>query len=298
MASDSPKGAKDKDFQAVTPPAAIILAAGKGKRMAPAPGSASSATGDDGNDKPLPKVLYPAAGEPMVVWVVRACRAAGVERCIIVIGYEGQQVRDALADEPGCSFVEQTEQLGTGHAALMAAPLFEGQPATDVFVLAGDGPLIRAETLRTLLRTHRETDADATLATAVIDDPTGYGRVIRNDAGGLDSIVEHKDATPDQLAVREINPSYYCFRSNLLFDALSRVSNNNSQGEYYITDVPGMLQREGHVVSVVDAVPPEDVHSVNTPEQLELVDRILRQRLGRVGNAEQRESRTAEQQVK
>ncbi len=255
-------------------PQAIILAAGKGKRMSE--GGASTTTP---NGNPLPKVLYPAAGKPMVWWVVQACKAIGVERCIIVIGYEGEQVKAALADEPCCVFVEQTEQLGTGHAARMAESLFDGAPSTDLFVLAGDGPLIRTDTLQLLLQTHQQADAGATLATAILDDPTGYGRVIRSADGGLETIVEHKDCSPEQLEVREVNPSYYCFRSDLLFDGLARVKADNSQGEYYITDVPALLKADGHPVAVVDAVPADDVHSVNTPEQLALVDTILRHRL-------------------
>lgn len=230
-----------------------------------------------GGDKP--KVLYEVAGLPMVTWVVRACRMAGVSRCVIVVGYKGDDVRAALVDEPGCEFVEQTEQLGTGHAARMAAPLFEADEIGDTFVLAGDGPLIRAATLEKLLHAHREREADATLATAVIDDPMGYGRVIRDPHDGdFMAIVEQKDATPEQLAINEVNPSYYCFRSQALFAALARVSNDNQQGEYYLTDVPGLLRSEGRSVAVVDAVPAEDVLSINTPQQLEEVDRILRER--------------------
>ncbi len=254
-------------------PDAIILAAGKGRRMAGADGGA------DG--QPLPKVLYPVAGKPMVWWVVKACQAAGVNRCIVVIGYEGRQVRDALKNETGCHFVEQTEQLGTGHATQMAAPLFEDRDANDVFVLAGDGPLIREATLRQLLDVHRASGAASTLATAILDDPTGYGRVIRESDGSLAAIVEHKDATPGQLACREVNPSYYLFRSDELFPTLRKVRPDNSQGEYYLTDVPGMLKKEGKVVKVVDAVPQEDVHSVNNPEQLALVDRLMRERMQR-----------------
>ncbi len=251
------------------PPDAIILAAGKGTRM----------SGDPGNV--LPKVVHPVAGEPMVRWVVRACQDAGVERCIVVVGYKHQLVRDALADFSHVAYVEQHEQLGTGHAARMAAPMF-GEEARDVFVLAGDGPLIRPATLTTLLDTHRRRGAAATLATAILDDPAGYGRILRDSSGGFRGIVEQKDATPDQLAIREVNPSYYCFRSDLLFAALEQVRNDNVQGEYYLTDVPGLLQRQGHVVAVEAAVPPEDVLSINTPLQLSEVDRILRRRLGKL----------------
>ncbi|MFA9479054.1 NTP transferase domain-containing protein [Phycisphaerales bacterium AB-hyl4] len=243
-------------------PTAILLAAGKGTRM--------------GGDRA--KVLYEAAGQSMIRWVVQACKAAGCERVIVVVGYQADAVRESLADEPGVAFVEQTEQLGTGHAAMMAAPCFEGRPATDVFVLAGDAPLIREQTLAKLLAVHRETQAVATLATAELDDPTGYGRVLRDASGNFDAIVEQKDATDEQRAIREVNPSYYCFRSDRLFDSLAKVSNDNKQGEYYLTDVPGMLKQAGERVSVVDAVPAEDVIGVNTPEQLAVVDEILKNR--------------------
>lgn len=246
------------------PPQAIILAAGKGTRM----------------DSDLPKVLHEVAGKPMVHWVVEACFNAGVERCVIVVGYEGKQVRAALAHEPRCVFVEQTEQLGTAHAADMARPIFEDSPAGDVFVLAGDGPLIRSQTLARLLEVHRRTKASATLATAILDDPTGYGRVVRTvPQNTFDRIVEQKDATPDELAVREVNPSYYCFGIQDLFDSIQKVGNANKSGEYYITDVPGLLRSQGRTVTLVDAVPPEDVLSINTPAQLAKVDRVLRERL-------------------
>jgi bifunctional UDP-N-acetylglucosamine pyrophosphorylase/glucosamine-1-phosphate N-acetyltransferase len=220
----------------------------------------------------------------MLHWVTDACFAAGCDRCVIVVGYQADAVRATLADEARCVFVEQHEQNGTGHAAEQARPAFEDRPAGDVFVLAGDGPLIRPQTLARLLEVHRRTRAAATLATAVLDDPTGYGRVLRRDSdtaagGAFDRIVEQKDATAEQLAVREVNPSYYCFGTVELFDALQRVDNDNQQGEYYLTDVPGLLREQGRTVTLVDAVPAEDVLSINTPSQLAEVDRILRERL-------------------
>lgn len=245
-------------------PQAIILAAGKGTRM--------------GGD--LPKVVHEVAGRPMVYWVVKACKEAGVSRCVVVVGYKGELVRDALKNESNIEFVEQTEQLGTGHAAQMAAPLFKDQTNVDVFVLAGDGPLIRPSTLSDLLKLHRDRKAGATLATAVLEDPSGYGRVVRDAKGLFDAIVEQKDATPAQLALNEVNPSYYCFVSGDLFASLAQVRNDNKQNEYYLTDVPALLKGQGKAVCVIDAVPAEDVLSINTPDQLANVDAVLRKRLG------------------
>ena len=245
-----------------TAPQAIILAAGKGTRM--------------GGDQP--KVVSTAGGQPLIHWVVRACFDAGVSRCIVVVGYGADQVKRVLTDQPACVFVEQTEQRGTGHATQMAAPLFEGAPPSDVLVLPGDAPLITTHTLATLIATHRDAQATATLATAILDEPEGYGRVIRASDGTFDAIVEQKDTTGQQADVREINTGYYCFRSDRLFESLSRVGNTNAQGEYYLTDVPGLLRREGQKVAVVAAVAPEEVLGVNTPQHLAVVDGILRTR--------------------
>lgn len=254
-------------------PIAIILAAGKGTRMR----------------SDLPKVLHPVGGRPMFCAVVDACRAVGCQRVVLVVGYKQELVRAAVTEQgaqwsAGVEFAEQLEQLGTGHAVLSAAPILatdaarKSYPNVDAFVLAGDGPLIRPQTLQQLLTLHRTSHAAATLATSLIDDPTGYGRIVRDSAGRLAAIVEHKDATPDQLRIREVNPSYYCFNLPRLMDALARVKRNPSSGEYYITDVPAMLLAEGRRVEVIDAVPPQDVLSINTPEQLAEVDAIYRGR--------------------
>jgi bifunctional UDP-N-acetylglucosamine pyrophosphorylase/glucosamine-1-phosphate N-acetyltransferase len=239
------------------------MAAGKGTRM--------------GGD--LPKVLHPVAGKPMLWWVVKACQDAGVSRCVIVVGYKADEVRQALDGVQGIEFAEQVDPQGTAHAVQVTRPLFENQPATDLFVLAGDGPLIRTKTLARMLEVHRRRNASATLATSVIDDPTGYGRIVRGRDGGLEQIVEQKDATPQQLEINEVNPSYYCFDSEAMFAALDEVKSQNSQGEYYITDVPAILKGNGKKVELVEAVPPQDVLSINTQAQLAEVDAILRQRL-------------------
>lgn len=242
---------------------AIIMAAGKGTRM----------------KSDLPKVMHEACGQPMVRWVVDAAKAAGVDAITLIIGHGADLVRAAFERDASIRFAMQMPQLGTGHAVDQARPHFMPARADDdVFVLCGDGPLIRPRTLRTLLETHRRSGASATLATSVIPDPQGYGRIERDARGDFRRIVEQKDATPGQLAIREVNPSYYCFRVGDLFSALSRVDNRNASGEYYLTDVFELLLKEGKRVAVVDAVPAEDILSVNTPEQLAEVDRILRGR--------------------
>lgn len=254
-------------------PSAIILAAGMGKRM----------------QSDLPKVLHPVGGRPMVMAVVDACIAAGCSRVVLVVGYKQELVREAMSrySPPrgfgACSieYAVQPEQLGTGHAVRCAEPLFSRETRErghDVFVLAGDGPLIRAHTLAQLLDLHRTSGASAALATSRIADPTGYGRITRDDRGRFLGIVEHKDCTPEQLRINEVNPSYYCFDAKAMFETLALVKRNASSGEYYITDVPALLLSAGERVEVVDAVPPEDILSINTPEQLAEVDRIYRSR--------------------
>jgi bifunctional UDP-N-acetylglucosamine pyrophosphorylase/glucosamine-1-phosphate N-acetyltransferase len=247
-------------------PCAIILAAGKGTRM--------------GSD--LPKVVHQVGGRPMVSIVAEACHAVGCSPIVAVVGHGREHVERALDGAPGdVRFALQAEQLGTGHAVLAAEPQLADVTAdADVLVLCGDGPLIREATIRTLLETHRSAGAAATLATAVVDDPTGYGRIVRDRQGRFERIVEQKNATPDELAIREINPSYYCFKLGPLMDALGRVERNPKTGEYYLTDVPALLLAGGARVEVVDAVPAEDVLSINTPEQLAEVDRIYRTRRG------------------
>ena len=228
----------------------------------------------------LPKVLIEVAGRPMIWWVVKACRDARVGRCIVVISQDEERFASALADLAPFLYVRQDQRLGTGHAARQAEGHFADMPPRDVFVLAGDGPLLQAKTLERLLQAHRHSAAAATLATCILTDPTGYGRVLRDTAGQFAGIVEQKDAGEAQRKVCEINASYYCFRSDHLFAGLGRVRDDNKQGEFYLTDVPGLLKQAGQHVCLVDEVPAQDVLSINTPDQLVEVDALLRRRLG------------------
>ncbi len=244
-------------------PSAIILAAGKGTRMR----------------SDLPKVCHPIGGRAMVCAVVDACLDAGCERVVVVVGYKQELVREALASYGDrVAYAVQDEQLGTGHAVMCAKDSFEGVPNADVFVLCGDGPLIRTDTLATMLERHRGQGAVAILATSVIDDPSGYGRVVRDGDGRFERIVEQKNATDEQLEIREVNPSYYVFDRDSLFQSLETLERDPVSGEYYITDVPELLRHAGGRVEVIEAVPSQDVLSINTPEQLAAVDRVFRTR--------------------
>lgn len=227
----------------------------------------------------LPKVIHAVCDRPMVYWVVLAARKAGASRIILIVGHGAEHVRKAFAgDDADIEYAIQEPQLGTGHATACAEPLlkdFEG----DVVILGGDGPLIRAETIRIMHTRHCETSAAATLATSIIDDPTGYGRILRDSEGRFEAIIEHKNATDAQRAIHEIYPSYACFKAELLFGLLRQLEPDSVSGEYYLTEIPGMLRARGQCVELVDAVPPEDVLSINTPEQLAQVEAILSSRL-------------------
>lgn len=244
------------------PLAAIILAAGQSKRM----------------KSDLVKVLHDVAQRPMLAWVIDACRGAGCDSITIVVGHQADRIQNRFSREPGLSFVHQHERLGTGHAVQQAADQFEGFPG-DVLVLAGDGPLIRAATLTSIVEHHRAQNAAVTLATAHIVDPTGYGRILRDGNGRFERIVEHKDATPEQRSITEVNPSYYCFDSISLFDALASITNDNASGEYYLTDVCEVLRAAGRTVEIADVVNPDEIHSINDAAQLKHVETILASRL-------------------
>ncbi len=246
---------------------AIILAAGKGTRMA----------------SDLPKVVHAVADAPMVSWVAKACRDAGCSRVILVVGHRQELVREIFDGDDSIEFVTQDEQLGTGHAVQCVEAALKGFDG-DVIVLAGDGPLVRPEALKSLVEHHRRAKASATLATAVVDEPAGYGRILRDSDGAFSGIVEHKEATDAQRSINEINPSVYCFKADEMFTALSNVKRSGASGEYYLTDVPALLAAEGKHIDAVNSLDADEALSINTPEQLQVVDGILRSRLSLASN--------------
>jgi bifunctional UDP-N-acetylglucosamine pyrophosphorylase/glucosamine-1-phosphate N-acetyltransferase len=244
---------------------AIILAAGKSTRL----------------KSRRPKALHEVCGRPMLQWVLDACYDAGVERVLVVVGHGKDEIVARFGGDRRIHWVEQTEQLGTGHAARMCEAELRKAHGGDAFILAGDGPLIRGEVLSTLRQAHKDERAAASMATAVLDDPTGYGRIVRDAAGEFVAIVEHADATPEQREIREVFPSYYCLRVEDLLHGLSKLTNDNAKGEYYLTDVYAILRQAGRRVIAVQAVTPEDVLSVNTRQQLADVDACMQDRIQR-----------------
>jgi bifunctional UDP-N-acetylglucosamine pyrophosphorylase/glucosamine-1-phosphate N-acetyltransferase len=239
---------------------AIILAAGEGKRM----------------KSDLPKVLHEAAGEPLLAHVGRTARECGFDRIVVVVGNRSDLVRARFANE-GWEFVEQAVRLGTGDAVRRARAQIE-RARGDVVVLAGDAPCLKPETLGKLCAERRAENAAVAILSAHLDDPAGYGRILRDSAGAFVGIVEDKDATAAQRAVTEVNSSVYCFEASDLGPSLDALTNDNAQGEYYLTDVVGILRARGRRAIAVLAAAPEEILGVNTPDQLAQVSAILERR--------------------
>ncbi len=234
--------------------AAIVLAAGKGKRM----------------KSDIPKVLHRIDGQPMVGIILDTLRALNFDRTVVVVGYKGELVQEALADYP-VDFAWQKEQLGTGHAVQMTERVLSDFDGTTL-VAAGDVPFLSGRTIEKLFEVHEETGAAATCLSAIFEDPTGYGRIVRKgDTNLLAEIVEHKDADEEVRTIKEINTGILCFDNGKLFEALQKVDKNNAQGEYYLTDTIKIMNDSGLRVAVTTAVNPDEVRGVNSTEQLSLL---------------------------
>lgn len=240
--------------------AGIVLAAGKGTRM----------------KSENPKALTPLLGLPLTAHVLHALRGAGIDPIIVVVGHGAEQVKAALGD--GYLYALQTEQLGTGHATMQAMPLIP-EGITRVVVAAGDAPLVTPEAIRALVERHHCTGAQATIATALLDDPTGYGRIIRDGQGRILGIVEERDALPEQKAIREVCTSFYCFETCVLREALPRLNNLNAQGEYYLTDVIGIITQGGGKVEAWLSPDPTLLMGVNNRWELAQAANALRERI-------------------
>jgi bifunctional UDP-N-acetylglucosamine pyrophosphorylase/glucosamine-1-phosphate N-acetyltransferase len=253
------------------PISAIVLAAGEGTRMR----------------SQRPKPLHLVCGRPMIMHVLHALAPLDIDRTVVVVGHGAERVTKKIQEQSPenlhVTFVEQRVQRGTGDAVVVGLTAFPDDDLDDtstVLVVPGDTPLLRPETISALVEHHESAAAAATLLTARLPDPTGYGRVIRGKKG-VERVVEQRDGTPDELAVDEVNTSIYCFRRDLLGPALRRLSPNNSQGEYYLTDVAEVLARTGHSVGAMEVGDITEVQGVNDRAQLAAAEAELRARTNR-----------------
>ena len=241
---------------------AIVLAAGVSRRM----------------NTQMPKVLHEVCGRPMLAYVLDACREAGIGKIYVVVGFGIERVRERFSDTEDIVWIQQKEQKGTGHAVLCCKQHlkeFEGE----TIVVCGDGPLIRAATLKTLIEKHETGQSSVTLATAILDDPAGYGRIVRDAYSNIQGIVEDSDCTSEQLRIKEVNPSYYLFDNEILFEAVEKVKPDNVKGEYYLTDALSLIIATGHKVLAVTAVRPDEAMGVNSRTELTEANKIMQRRI-------------------
>jgi len=239
---------------------AVILAAGQGTRMR----------------STIPKVLHPLCGEPMLEHVIAAIEEAGLERRVTVIGHGQDMIEQHFGART--EYAIQAERLGTAHAVKVTEPLLKGFKG-DVLICCGDTPLLRAETLANLVKRRRQTKAAAIVLTANLDNPHGYGRILRDNLGRVLRIVEQRDCKPEEAAIREVNTGVYCVDAKLLFQALKRVDNNNAQREYYLPDIIPILAGDGHKVEGLLTEDPSEMVGVNSRQQLAHAGSVMRKRL-------------------
>jgi bifunctional UDP-N-acetylglucosamine pyrophosphorylase / glucosamine-1-phosphate N-acetyltransferase len=239
---------------------AVILAAGQGTRM----------------KSKLYKVLHPVCGKPMVQHVVDQVNKLDIQEIVTIIGHGAETVKAQLGNSS--LYALQDQQLGTAHAVMQAREMLEGKEGVTL-VVCGDTPLIKAETMEALFKQHVEAKAKATVLTARIENPSGYGRIVRNSNSLVEKIVEHKDATEDERKINEINTGTYCFDNIALFEALKHVSNENVQGEYYLPDLIEILKKQGEIVTAYQTSDLEETLGVNDRVALAEAERIMRSRI-------------------
>ena len=239
---------------------AVILAAGKGTRM----------------KSDLAKVLHVLNGKPLLYYSLAAAKEARAEKIVAVIGYQANKVRDEFANR-GCIFVEQNPQLGTGHAVLQAKDILADYKGLTV-ILCGDVPLLKAATIRSLIDNHLTAKAVVSVLTSIPPPPHAYGRIVKDNKGDVLKIVEYKDATEVEKKIGEINTGIYCVDTKFLFSALQKVTNNNKQREYYLTDIVEIACREGKKVKSFIASNYVEVMGINTLEELARAEKYLQQK--------------------
>ncbi|MBL4974897.1 MULTISPECIES: bifunctional UDP-N-acetylglucosamine diphosphorylase/glucosamine-1-phosphate N-acetyltransferase GlmU [Bacillus] len=241
---------------------AVVLAAGQGTRM----------------KSKLYKVLHPVCGKPMVEHVVDEALKLSLTKLVTIVGHGAEEVKKQLGDKS--EYALQAEQLGTAHAVKQAQPFLADEKGVTI-VICGDTPLLTAETMEAMLKEHTQKEAKATILTAVAEDPTGYGRIIRGESGAVQKIVEHKDASEEERLVTEINTGTYCFDNEALFRAIDQVSNDNVQGEYYLPDVIEILKNEGETVAAYQTGNFQETLGVNDRVALSQAELFMKERINK-----------------
>ncbi|QAV94639.1 bifunctional UDP-N-acetylglucosamine diphosphorylase/glucosamine-1-phosphate N-acetyltransferase GlmU [Bacillus subtilis] len=241
---------------------AVVLAAGQGTRM----------------KSKLYKVLHPVCGKPMVEHVVDEALKLSLSKLVTIVGHGAEEVKKQLGDKS--EYALQAKQLGTAHAVKQAQPFLADEKGVTI-VICGDTPLLTAETMEQMLKEHTQREAKATILTAVAEDPTGYGRIIRSENGAVQKIVEHKDASEEERLVTEINTGTYCFDNEALFRAIDQVSNDNAQGEYYLPDVIEILKNEGETVAAYQTGNFQETLGVNDRVALSQAEQFMKERINK-----------------
>lgn len=260
LSGSGPAATKGLTMDISTQCCAVILAAGEGKRM----------------KSSLHKVLHPVCFKPMIRWITEAVQRAGVEKICVVAGHGRERLEAEIGD---FAIAVQAQPLGTAHAVMQAAPFIQECGADYVFVLCGDATLITDATLAKIADAHMSSGADMTLATAIVPNPAGYGRILRDKSGNVAGIVEHKDATHEQRKINEINSSIYCFCADFLLEVLPKISNRNTQNEYYLTDTVALAGRLGRCAAAFVLDDPTEILGINDRVQLAYVDKLMRKRI-------------------
>ena len=231
--------------------ATIILAAGKGTRM----------------KSKYPKVTFKLADKSFIERVVNTAKETGADKIAVVVGYKKDTVIASIPSQNSVNFVEQTEQKGTGHAVMVTEDTFKNFKG-NVLILSGDVPLLKSNTLKKMLESHTKSNSACTVLTAVLEDAAQYGRIVRNSDGSFQKIVEFKDASDSEKEIKEINTGIYCYKSAALFSSLKKISNNNKQNEYYLTDTLEIIKNNNEKINTVILENPIEAAGVNSPKQL------------------------------
>ena len=238
----------------------VILAAGMGTRM----------------KSKMPKVLHKVCGKPLSKWVIDASKAAGADKVCAVVGHKAETVKEVLGDV--CEFALQTEQKGTGHAVMQAIDVIKNSKG-EVVILNGDTPLITAETINKAIEYHKNNGNQATVITAILDDATGYGRIVRDNDGSVLKIVEQKDASEEEKKINEVNSGMYVFDAQSLVYALDKITPNNAQGEYYLTDTLEILLSAGKKIGGYAISDNDEIRGINDRVQLNEAEKIMQKRI-------------------